>query len=383
MAESESEWAVTALHLVSRQCLGAALRPPAAGRRWAPMPPGCVRRLAGRMDRPGPDRAPRTPVDPRGPSSSGGDRRRHPFGAGAARSEHDQPGGLARRALARVRPDCPDRADRGSGIRRPRGPDARGDPAGVGVVGRAGEDRPPAPRTDGPAGVRARRPLALCRAVFHGHQSRWYDRRERSRRPLSRADRVHRGDAGRRPPRAAHRDVVELRVPGAFRRSLDRDVFAGREPRRVLVAAGRRSPRGMDDADARERDRRRGHAGRGAAPHEPASRSRDGPRRPTARDAGSDDGAPRARRISGRRVLRRAGGHAARRGDGGHLAAVTDARRATARRAPPRAGSLDGGVSPRGAGSARRAAGRQGRQPHGGGSRRTSHGARSSTPWAI
>ncbi len=62
----------------------------------------------------------------------------------------------------------------------------------------------------------------------------------------------------------------------------------------------------------------------------------------------SGPGAPRARRISGRRVLRGASGLAARRGDGGDLAAAADARRATASRASPGAGSLDGGVSAQG-----------------------------------
>ena len=158
-------------------------------------------------------------------------------GAVTSRSEHDQPGGLARRALARVCPGRAGGADRGTGVRCPRGPGPRGDSARVGLVGPAGEDRPPAPRTDRPACVRQGRPLAVRGPVLHRHEPRRHGRRKRPRSSLPGADLVHGGHAGRRPPRAAHRDVVELRVPRTVCRSADRDMLAGRKPRRVLVAA--------------------------------------------------------------------------------------------------------------------------------------------------
>ena len=79
----------------------------------------------------------------------------------------------------------------------------------------------------------------------------------------------------------------------------------------------------------------------------------------------SGPGAPRARRISGRRVLRGASRHAARRGDGGDIATAADARRATAGGASPGAGSLDGCVWARGARATRQAACGQGREPDG------------------
>ena len=68
-----------------------------------------------------------------------------------ARPEPDEPRGLARRALARLRPGRAHGRERGPGVRRARGAAPRGDPARVGVLGAAGADRARAARTDGPA----------------------------------------------------------------------------------------------------------------------------------------------------------------------------------------------------------------------------------------
>ena len=353
MAAGESRRSDAPLHLVSRERIGAALPPQLTGRRRPPVSGGRVGRAAGRVDRSGPHRARQPPVNPGRLADPRSDQRTDPFRPNARRSKHDEPRGVARRAVARLRARRANGANRWTGLRCTRRSNARGGSARVRVLGRADEDCSSAPRTNGPAGVRQGRSVSLCRPVFRRHQPRRSRRCQRPWGPLPGADFVRRRVAGRRPTRAADRDIVELRVPRSLRRSPDRDLLAGFQPRRLFVAARRRSSGRVDDAHARKRDRRRGHDGRRAAPDEPTARARNVAHGASARDARTRHAAPRARRVFCCRVLRGAGGHPARRSDRRHLPAAADARRRAAGGASSGAGPVDGGISRRSAWAAR------------------------------
>ena len=233
-----------------------------------------------------PHRARQPAVDPGRPARPRGDGRVEALGASAARPQPDEPRGLARRPLARVRP--------GRALRRERR--ARPSPPTRRSASRRCRWRPPAPaapvdlaaaRTDRPARVRQGRALALRRAVLHRLRTttasstrattacssacRSRSRRRAGRWALPSSSPRRRGTASTRRPSAdrliatcsqdASLDVYSLPLDG----EVPADWTCPAARRRRSTTAGSRVER--------------------AAPRQPRARARDDHRRPAARDA--------------------------------------------------------------------------------------------------
>ena len=134
----------------------------------------------------------------------------------------------------------------------------------------AGEDRSRAPGTDRAAGVRAGRPLALRRAVLHRHQPRRRHRRGRPRRPLPGAD-LLRGRERRSlgTPEQLTETSWNCEYPAPFGDRLIATCSQDASLDVYSLPLDGEVPASWTMPNARERDRRRRHARRGAAPRQP------------------------------------------------------------------------------------------------------------------
>ena len=259
-----------------RARLGAALRPELARRRRRAVASTTPRPRCRPSGLTRPHRARQPPIDPGGPARPRGDGRLDALGAPLLDRNITSPAVSPDGRWLVYVPVARDRGERGAGVRRARRAAPRSDAA----------RRPPSPpapivapspgQTGQPVFARDGRSLYVVQFFTDTNHDGAVDASDHGvlfRVPISFTGGAP--SVGR--SRAAHRDVVELRVPGPVRRSADRDVLAGREPRRLLLAARRRGPRGVDDATAANAIETPTRASRSSSSPADASRARPPP----------------------------------------------------------------------------------------------------------